>query len=147
MRTSRSGRTLAIALLAAFGVGGLAHAAGAQVAVPQGATVRRSQDATLADANATTAAAPQAQRATTSTTATPISAANYVPKTKYDNTPYRFNAGKRFTAAEFDAWMKSRGIRVAKGAPAAGAPATTPAPQATANATTTLCSTPQATGC
>lgn len=47
--------------------------------------------------------------------------AAYVPKTPYDNTPYRFNAGKRFTAAEFDAWMKSRGIRVAKGKPAATA--------------------------
>src|SRR3546814_2324441 len=33
-------------------------------------------------------------------------AAAYVPKTAYDNSPYRFNAGKRFTAAEFDAWMK-----------------------------------------
>ncbi|MNW22752.1 hypothetical protein D3C71_2244330 [compost metagenome] len=29
--------------------------------------------------------------------------------------------GKKMTAEEFDAWMKSRGIRVAKGAPAAGA--------------------------
>lgn len=46
--------------------------------------------------------------------------AAYVPKTAYDNSPYRFNAGKRFTAAEFDAWMQSRGIRVAKGKPAAG---------------------------
>lgn len=45
--------------------------------------------------------------------------AAYVPKTAYDNSPYRFNAGARFTAEEFDAWMKSRGIRVAKGKPAA----------------------------
>lgn len=49
----------------------------------------------------------------------------YKPKTQYDNTPYRFNMhqnGKKMTAEEFDAWMKSRGIRVAKGkgAPAAG---------------------------
>lgn len=51
-------------------------------------------------------------------------AAAYVPKTPYDNTPYRFNAGKRFTAAEFDAWMKARGIRVAKGKPAVGDDAT-----------------------
>lgn len=49
--------------------------------------------------------------------------AAYVPKTAYDNSPYRFNAGARFTAAEFDAWMKSRGIRVAKGKPAAAASA------------------------
>lgn len=49
----------------------------------------------------------------------------YKPKTQYDNTPYRFNMhqnGKKMTAEEFDAWMKSRGIRVAKGkAPAGGA--------------------------
>src|SRR3546814_3652427 len=63
-------------------------------------------------------------------------AAAYVPKTAYDNSPYRFNAGKRFTAAEFDAWMKSRGIRVAKGNPAAGsaAAAATETPAATTNA-------------
>jgi hypothetical protein len=43
--------------------------------------------------------------------------AGYVPKTEHDNTPWRFNAdaGKRLSAAEFDAWMKSRGVRVAKG--------------------------------
>lgn len=49
-----------------------------------------------------------------------VKPAAYVPKTAYDNSPYRFNAGARFTAAEFDAWMQSRGIRVAKGNPAAG---------------------------
>ena len=43
--------------------------------------------------------------------------AGYVPKTEHDNTPWRFNAGegKRLSAAEFDAWMKSRGVRVARG--------------------------------
>jgi hypothetical protein len=54
---------------------------------------------------------------------------SYKPKTQFDNTPYRFNMhqnGKKMTADEFDAWMKSRGFRVAKGngggaAPAAGA--------------------------
>jgi hypothetical protein len=53
--------------------------------------------------------------------------AEYQPKTKFDNTPYRFNMeqnGKRMSAEEFDAWMKSRGIRVAKGAPAPAATAT-----------------------
>src|SRR5688572_9751745 len=49
----------------------------------------------------------------------------YKPKTQFDNTPYRFNMhqnGKKMTADEFDAWMKSRGFRVAKGkAPAGGA--------------------------
>ncbi|MFC5594534.1 hypothetical protein [Lysobacter niastensis] len=52
----------------------------------------------------------------------PAAGANgYQPKTKYDNTPYRFNMeqnGKKMSAEEFDAWMKARGIRVAKGAPA-----------------------------
>ena len=41
--------------------------------------------------------------------------AAYKPKTEFDNTPWRFNMtqnGKRMTADEFDAWMKSRGVRV-----------------------------------
>lgn len=56
-------------------------------------------------------------------------AAAYKPRTKHDNTPYRFNmeqGGKRMTADQFDAWMKSKGVRVAKG------PATTAASTATA---------------
>lgn len=48
-----------------------------------------------------------------------VSAADgYVPKTKYDNTPWRFDMnqnGKRMTAEQFDAWMKAKGIRVATG--------------------------------
>ena len=53
-------------------------------------------------------------------------AAAYVPKTKWDNTPYRFNAGgngKKFTADDFDAWMKANGIHVSKGAPQPAPPA------------------------
>ncbi|MEO8161671.1 MAG: hypothetical protein ABI588_09650 [Arenimonas sp.] len=54
----------------------------------------------------------------------------YVPLTKDDNSPWRFDMsqnGKRMTADEFDAWMKAKGIRVAKGRP--GAPvAPTPSP-------------------
>jgi hypothetical protein len=41
--------------------------------------------------------------------------AAYKPKTEFDNTPWRFNMtqnGKRMTADEFDAWMKSKGVRV-----------------------------------
>lgn len=54
--------------------------------------------------------------------------ADYKPRTAFDNTPWRYNMekGKAFTAAEFDAWMKSRGVRVAKGkaaVPAASDPA------------------------
>lgn len=51
----------------------------------------------------------------------------YKPKTEFDNTPWRFDMnqnGKRMTADEFDAWMKSRGVRVARGA----APAAMPVP-------------------
>jgi len=48
-------------------------------------------------------------------------AAAYKPKTKHDNTPWRFNMeqdGERMTADQFDAWMKSKGVRVATGKPA-----------------------------
>ncbi|WP_246109184.1 hypothetical protein [Vulcaniibacterium gelatinicum] len=67
-----------------------------------------------------------------------IDPATYKPRTQFDNTPWRFNMhqnGKRMTADEFDAWMKARGVRVARGAASAAAPAEgqaapTPAPQA-----------------
>ena len=52
--------------------------------------------------------------------------AAYKPQTAFDNTPWRFNMtqnGKNMTAEEFDAWMKSRGVRVAKGATPASVPA------------------------
>ncbi|WP_157476564.1 hypothetical protein [Lysobacter sp. Root690] len=62
--------------------------------------------------------------------------AAYKPQTQYDNTPWRFDmsqGGKRMTADEFSAWMKAKGVRVAKGngapaAAAAPAPAVDPAP-------------------
>lgn len=50
----------------------------------------------------------------------PPEASGYVPRTKWDNSQYRFNAGgdgKKFTAAEFSAWMESKGIHVSKGRP------------------------------
>ncbi|KAF1685470.1 hypothetical protein B1992_12070 [Pseudoxanthomonas broegbernensis] len=66
--------------------------------------------------------------------ANPDDPAAYKPQTEFDNTPWRFDmsqGGKRMTADEFDAWMKARGVRVAKGAPSA-APAEAPvAPAAT----------------
>lgn len=46
----------------------------------------------------------------------------YSPKTKDDNTPWRFDMnqnGKRMTSTEFDAWMKAKGISVATGKPGA----------------------------
>ena len=72
----------------------------------------------------------------------PNDPAAYKPKTEFDNTPWRFNMtqnGKRMTADEFDAWMKSRGVRVVgrkdpapvvaeTGEPAVAAPAETAAP-------------------
>lgn len=53
--------------------------------------------------------------------------ADYKPKTEFDNTPWRFNMeqGKRFDAAQFDAWMKSRGVRVATGKPGGAAATST----------------------
>ena len=61
-----------------------------------------------------------------------IDPAAYKPQTAFDNTPWRFNMtqnGKRMTADEFDAWMKSRGVRVVgrKDAAEAAAPETGPA--------------------
>ena len=55
-----------------------------------------------------------------------IDPATYKPRTQFDNTPWRFDMsqnGKRMTAEEFDAWMKARGVRVAKGKIPAAAPA------------------------
>lgn len=60
--------------------------------------------------------------------------AAYKPRTQYDNTPWRFDMnqnGKRMTADEFDAWMKARGVRVAKGAPPVAPPP--PAPDGDGN--------------
>lgn len=52
--------------------------------------------------------------------------AAYKPRTEFDNTPWRFNMnqnGRNMTADEFSAWMKSRGVRVARGSTPAAAPA------------------------
>ena len=57
--------------------------------------------------------------------------AAYKPRTEFDNTPWRFNMtqnGKRMTADEFDAWMKSRGVRVVGRKDAAEVAAPEPAP-------------------
>lgn len=64
----------------------------------------------------------------------PNDPAAYKPKTQFDNTPWRFNMnqnGKNMTADEFSAWMKSRGVRVARGGGATAAPAAQPAAPAT----------------
>ena len=65
----------------------------------------------------------------------PDDPAAYKPRTQFDNTPWRFNMsqnGKKMTADEFSAWMKARGVRVARGAGAPAAPA--PDPSTTAPA-------------
>jgi hypothetical protein len=62
----------------------------------------------------------------------PDDPAAYKPRTEFDNTPWRFNMsqnGKNMTADEFSAWMKSRGVRVARGA-APVAPVVVPAAEA-----------------
>lgn len=67
----------------------------------------------------------------------PDDPAAYKPRTQFDNTPWRFNMsqnGKKMTADEFSAWMKSRGVRVARGA---GAPAVVPASDGAPAATST----------
>ncbi|MGO4223438.1 hypothetical protein AB4Y64_16465 [Lysobacter sp. TAF61] len=72
----------------------------------------------------TAEAAPKAEEPKAEVAAESTLPGEYKPKTQFDNTPYRFNMnqnGKKMTAEEFDAWMKSRGIRVAKGAPGGGA--------------------------
>jgi hypothetical protein len=69
-------------------------------------------------------------------TVSPDDPAAYKPRTQFDNTPWRFNMsqnGKKMTADEFSAWMKARGVRVARGAGAPAAPpqdASMPAPAA-----------------
>ncbi|KAB8172104.1 hypothetical protein [Marilutibacter maris] len=76
----------------------------------------------------------KAMPATTPAAAETQAPAAYKPRTEFDNGPWRFDMnqnGKRMTAEEFDAWMKSRGVRVAKGAPAAAA---APAPAENAEA-------------
>lgn len=42
--------------------------------------------------------------------------------------------GRRMSASDFDAWMKARGIRIAKGAPVRSSPKASPKPQPKAQA-------------
>lgn len=72
------------------------------------------------------------------TSVDPLDPAAYKPKTEFDNTPWRFNMnqnGRNMTADEFSAWMKSRGVRVARGAAPVAPVPTTPmiAPQGEAS--------------
>ena len=63
-------------------------------------------------------------------TVSPDDPAAYKPRTEFDNTPWRFNMsqnGKKMTADEFSAWMKAKGVRVARGQPRAVTPPPAPA--------------------
>lgn len=63
----------------------------------------------------------------------PGNPAAYKPRTEFDNTPWRFNMnqdGKNMTADEFSAWMKSRGVRVARGTVPVAVPAAVVVPKA-----------------
>jgi len=49
--------------------------------------------------------------------AAPVYRDDYIKQTEFDNTPYRFNMtqdGKRMTADDFDAWLKSNGYSVGR---------------------------------
>ena len=45
-----------------------------------------------------------------------VTSASYEKRTEFDNSPYRFNMkpGQKLNAAEFEAWMASRGIRIVR---------------------------------
>lgn len=61
----------------------------------------------------------------------PNDPATYKKRTEFDNAPWRFDMsqnGKRMTADEFSAWMKARGVRVARGAAPAATAVPEPAP-------------------
>jgi len=95
------------------------------------------------------APAEQLSGAVTPQLATPVSAEAYLARVRQPETPpasaqnpssHRFNMtqnGRRMTAEEFEAWMRSRGIRVATGRPTpAAAPASAPAATAATPACT-----------
>lgn len=91
------------------------------------APVAAAQPAPAAVAPASAAVAAPAPVPVPVTVPTPesIDAATYVPKTEFDNTPWRFNmhqGGQQMTADAFAEWMKSKGVRVATGRPAGAAP-------------------------
>jgi hypothetical protein len=76
--------------------------------------------------------------------ANPNDPAAYKPQSQWDNTPWRFNMQKGMTATEFEAWMKAKGLRVAKGAPQPTTPAaTTPAVDGQAPAPVNTTGSPQ----
>ena len=82
-----------------------------------------------------------------SSPANPNDPAAYKKRSEFDNGPWRFDmtqGGKRMTADEFDAWMKARGVRVARGsAPVTPSTAQPSAPAGTAAPVAPVTPTPQ----
>jgi hypothetical protein len=107
----------------------------AQLGAPSGVLAQAFDEAQSVDAVLLRLRIDKCRAAAMSTTpgqfAPGMDPASYKPQTQFDNTPWRFDMnqnGKRMTADEFDAWMKARGVRVAKGAtPVVPPPA--PAPE------------------
>ena len=106
------------------------------VAAPEMRWVESATDTCLSAAELIDRARAEAARIVPAAAGT-ASSGSYKPKTKDDNSPWRFDMnqnGKRMTADEFAAWMKTKGITVATGKPggataapvAATAPATPP---------------------
>ncbi len=136
---------LTLLFVPALAVAAAASPCGAPVLAPMPATVPapemlRPAAAAIPCVNLAAFTARMRQPAAPSAAA-PAAAGAYVPKTQFDNTPWRFDMnqnGRRMTAEEFDAWMKAKGIRVATGKPGASTaapPAAAPAPQCTPSAT------------
>lgn len=77
-----------------------------------GTVVPATAPGTVLEVPATAASPAMTVPLTPGATAAP---AAYVPKTAFDNTPHRFNMtqdGKKMSANDFDAWMRSKGYRV-----------------------------------
>jgi hypothetical protein len=94
------------------------------VAAPEMRTVESAVDTCLSAQELIDRARAEAARVVPAAAAS--SSGAYKPKTKDDNTPWRFDMnqnGKRMTADEFAAWMKAKGINVAPGKPAGSAAA------------------------
>jgi hypothetical protein len=99
------------------------------VAAPEMRWVESAVDTCLSAQELVDRARAEAARAVPATAGN-VDANGYKPKTKDDNSPWRFDMnqnGKRMTADEFAAWMKAKGITVATGKPGGAAAATAPA--------------------
>lgn len=90
---------------------------GSQIGAPAGVLAMRSNESQSVDRVLLRLRIEGCQNVAAASQAQAPGNGGYQPRTQYDNTPYRFNAESGFSAAEFDAWMKSRGIRISTGQP------------------------------